>query len=532
MGEHPTSLHFSSYLLQVTAATLLVVVCPISTVSWLYTSGTVQSPVVGMALGMALALGLSYLGSAFWQTRSGSGDVLFGDLLIWGFVRRWRRERRLSSALERLESVGVSGGLSVENQGMLLEALAKRLEARDHYTNGHSRRVARHSWIIARRMGLPREQVARIRKAAAVHDVGKIETPRVILNKAGRLTDAEFDVIKRHPLDGARMAAVFGDAELTSIVRHHHERLDGTGYPNGLSGREIPLGARIIAVADTFDAITSARPYRSARPRKNAIDIIRNEAGTQLDLTVVRAFCGQDYGRRPVALWAAVRSLPERVNSRLVAGVTSSAQMLAVTVAVGTAAAAVPSLVLPVTKSHHPARTVAAGHALTARATPAQVSIGARTRATPRRRHFEQGQAVVGATSRAVVSLPSLSSRLRAPQVAGSPREGGGAPRPSGSSPETHGGQGPSGPSPASLPSGEGGTSGAPPSPPSGSGGPTPMPAPLPVPPVPVQVPVQVAVPVSPLPVPLPVPPLLVPFPVPPLPVPLPVPVHSPAPLP
>jgi HD-GYP domain-containing protein (c-di-GMP phosphodiesterase class II) len=87
--------------------------------------------------------------------------------------------------------------------------------------------------------------------------------PASVLRKPGRLTDAEFDVVKRHPVDGARMAAVLGDEELTSIVRHHHERLDGTGYPSGLSGERIPIGSRIIAVADTFDAITSARPYRS-----------------------------------------------------------------------------------------------------------------------------------------------------------------------------------------------------------------------------------------------------------------------------
>lgn len=138
------------------------------------------------------------------------------------------------------------------------------------------------------------------------------------------------------------MAAALRDAQLTSIVRHHHERLDGTGYPSGLSGDAIPLGARIIAVADTFDAITSARPYRPARSHKKAIDILKFEAGVQLDPRVVRAFCGLYSGRRPLALWASMTSLPAQVFSWIgggVAGVATAAQVAAVATvaAVGTA---------------------------------------------------------------------------------------------------------------------------------------------------------------------------------------------------
>ncbi len=109
-----------------------------------------------------------------------------------------------------------------------------------------------------------------------MHDVGKVETPTAVLHKAGRLSDEEFDIVKRHPVDGADMVATLDDDELTAIVRHHHERLDGTGYPDGLAGDEIPLGARILAVADTFDAITSTRPYRQANPHKKALDILEN----------------------------------------------------------------------------------------------------------------------------------------------------------------------------------------------------------------------------------------------------------------
>jgi hypothetical protein len=341
------------YLWQVAAATFLVAVCPILVVWWLRTSGTIGTAPLGMALAIGLSLGASYVGRAFWETRTSSGGLLFGELMVWGFIRRWRNDRRLASALQMLGPMNeaqkrVTDGLSAEAQAKALEKLGAALEATDPYTHGHSRRVARNAWMLARRMGLGREEVARIRTAAAVHDVGKLETPTSVLRKRGPLTDDEFKVIKRHPVDGARMAMVLGDAELTSIVRHHHERLDGTGYPSGLSGEAIPLGARIIAVADTFDAITSARPYRPARSHKKAIDILKFEAGVQLDPSVVRAFCGVYAGRRPLALWASMTSLPTQVFSWIgggVAGVATAAQVAAVAAvaAVGTATIARPA---------------------------------------------------------------------------------------------------------------------------------------------------------------------------------------------
>ena len=341
------------YLWQVAAATFLVAVCPILVVWWLRASGTIGTAPLGMALAIGLSLGASYVGSAFWEKRTSSSDLLFGELMVWGFIRRWRNDRRLASAVQLLGRMNeaqkrLTDGLSAEAQAKALEQLGAALEATDLNTHGHSRRVARNSWLIATRMGLGREEVARIRTAAAVHDVGKLETPTSVLRKRGPLTDGEFEVVKRHPVDGARMVAVLGDAELTSIVRHHHERIDGTGYPSGLSGKAIPLGARIIAVADTFDAITSARPYRPARSHKKAIDILKFEAGVQLDPSVVRAFCGVYSGRRVLALWASMTSLPAQVFSWIgggVAGVATAAQVAAVAAvaAVGTATIAQPA---------------------------------------------------------------------------------------------------------------------------------------------------------------------------------------------
>jgi HD domain-containing protein len=345
---------------QVAVATLLVAGAPIAIVWCLRASGTVSSAVLCVLLGMGLSLCASQVGCALWKKRPGSEDLLFSELMIWGYLHRLRAQRRLASALDTLGPVSEEqrrevDGLSTKERAKLLERLVAGIETRDPYLHGHSRRVARHAWMIARRMNLPRAEIARIRTAAAIHDVGKIKIPKTILHKAGPLSDAEYEVIKQHPGDGALMAAALGDPELTSMVAHHHERLDGTGYPDGLSGEEIPLGARIIAVADTFDAIVSERPYRSASPHKRAIDTLRDEAGTRLDPAVVRAFRGHYAGRRPLAFWTFLAGLPERVVSWFggsVVSVASTAKVVAVAALVGGAALTSSTLGVPLAKDH------------------------------------------------------------------------------------------------------------------------------------------------------------------------------------
>jgi HD-GYP domain-containing protein (c-di-GMP phosphodiesterase class II) len=349
---------------QVTLATLLVAGCPIAIVWWLRASGAISSAVVCVLLGMSLSLGASHLSRVLWEKWPGSEDVLFSELMIWGYLHRLRTQHRLASALDTLGPMSQArrralDGMSTKDRAKLLEQLVAEMETRDPYLHGHSRRVARYSWMIARGLGLPPAEVARIRTAAAIHDVGKIKTPTAILHKPGRLTDEEYEVIKKHPGDGAQMAGVLRDPELTAMVRHHHERLDGTGYPDGQSGQEIPLGARIIAVADTFDAITSERPYRPASPHKRAIDILKVEAGTRLDPDVVRAFCRHYAGRRPLALWAIVAGLPERVLAWFggsAASVASAVKVMAAAALVGGAAVSSATLGLPVAK-HHSAAT-------------------------------------------------------------------------------------------------------------------------------------------------------------------------------
>lgn len=181
-----------------------------------------------------------------------------------------------------------------------LERLAVSLEGRVPGTYGHSHRVAAYTEGLCRAMGLPRRRVKRVRRAAALHDIGKFELPGEIVNKPGPLSDEEFALVQCHAEVGAEMVAELGDTELTSIVRHHHESFDGSGYPDGLSGEEIPLGARIVAVADTFDALTTNRPYRPAIGYPQALEVLDFEAGRQLDPDVTALF-----RERYAGLWAA-----------------------------------------------------------------------------------------------------------------------------------------------------------------------------------------------------------------------------------
>jgi HD-GYP domain-containing protein (c-di-GMP phosphodiesterase class II) len=359
---------------QVLIATTLIVGGPIAMVWWARESGRVSSLWIGLVLGMVFSLGAQSLGSLVWEALPGSEDLLFSELMVWGYLHRLLIQRRLGSALDLIGPMGDTGSLDLAHldrgeRAKLLEGLVTGIETSDPYLHGHSRRVARHSWMIARKMGLPAEEVARIRTAAAIHDVGKINTPTAILHKPARLTDAEYEVIKRHPGDGAVMADVLCDPELESMIRHHHERLDGSGYPDALRGEEIPLGARIIAVADTFDAITSERPYRSASPQKRAINILREEAGSRLDPDVVRAFCGHYAGRAPITLSSFLTGMPERVVSWLsgsAATVASGAKVAVVAALVGAAAGATPSPTI-VGAKHRVGKSLAASSSASAK---------------------------------------------------------------------------------------------------------------------------------------------------------------------
>ncbi len=328
----------SRYLPLVIAVTALVVVVPAVAVWLLREQGVISSWWVCVLLAVALSLTIAFLGSVCWRRGRRSGDLMFSELLLWGWLRRVRADRKLANAGKLLASaraeVGPGAGTAeAERKSQPLREVTAALETQDRYTIGHSRRVARNAALVAAGMGLSDEEVATVRAAATVHDIGKIDVPRAILNKPGKLTPEEYEVVKHHAADGAALVASLGDAELTAIVRHHHERVDGTGYPDGLAGDQIPIGARILAVADTFDAIASPRPYRPAATHQRAIDVLHEESGTHFDPDVVKAFMNRYSGRRALALWAALAALATRAFGGQRAGRASSAGQTAATAA-------------------------------------------------------------------------------------------------------------------------------------------------------------------------------------------------------
>ena len=166
----------------------------------------------------------------------------------------------------------------------VVEALAAAIDAKDTYTNGHSGRVAEYAREIGKRFGYNKKQQDEIYMMGLLHDVGKIGIPDAVINKPGKLTDKEFDLIKTHPVIGAQILSKTEELPRMAVGAHwHHERYDGTGYPDGLSGEQIQRDARIIAVADAYDAMTSARSYRSALPQETVRSEIENGRGTQFD---------------------------------------------------------------------------------------------------------------------------------------------------------------------------------------------------------------------------------------------------------
>ena len=170
-------------------------------------------------------------------------------------------------------------------------ALSEAIEKRDPYTGGHIRRVVLYSLLLGFEMGLGRTELEKLRLASTLHDVGKIAVPDDVLRKPAPLDARELEVMRRHPVDGADIVSRIRELrEILPGVRSHHERLDGKGYPDGLSDPEIPLDARIIAVADTFDAMTSSRPYRTAMSTPEAMIEIDRGVGTQFCPRVVAAF--------------------------------------------------------------------------------------------------------------------------------------------------------------------------------------------------------------------------------------------------
>jgi putative nucleotidyltransferase with HDIG domain len=303
------------YLPVALLATLTVAIAPAMIADALIAPGGLAGTITTLICAVGISLALAAFESTVWKRLPGARGVLFCDLMLWSFARRLWAERRLKEIGAAYAAALATGG--GEQRVDLLEGLSRLLQTRNPQTYGHCRRVARHAERIARAMRLAPTEIAEVRAAALIHDIGKLYTPSAILQKQGPLTDEEFDVVKRHCVDGAEMLAPVRDRRLAEVVLRHHERIDGSGYPDGLSGEQIPVAARIIAVADTFDAITSHRSYRGARSQREGLAVLRSESGKQLDATAVAAFLDVYAPRRAIAsvsfsaaIWARLAPLP------------------------------------------------------------------------------------------------------------------------------------------------------------------------------------------------------------------------------
>jgi HD-GYP domain-containing protein (c-di-GMP phosphodiesterase class II) len=189
--------------------------------------------------------------------------------------------REIRQLYQRLQRASLQG----------LEGLANALEAKDPYTRGHSGRVGEWARRTALAMGWEPGDADVVGQAGLLHDIGKIGVAETVLRKTGPLSGEEWLLMRAHPLIGAQIVAPFDFfAAGAAIIRHHHERVDGSGYPDGLAGAAIPAGAHIVAVADVYDALTSDRPYRAALPHDAAVEELHRQAGRTLDARVVEVY--------------------------------------------------------------------------------------------------------------------------------------------------------------------------------------------------------------------------------------------------
>jgi HD-GYP domain-containing protein (c-di-GMP phosphodiesterase class II) len=325
------------YLPHALAVTAVVIVAPALVVIPLAPFAGIPDLLLSALLATGLSAAAGSVGSALWTRRPESREISFSDLLLWSWARRVSAERRFARAVARAHDDSRGPRAATRQTGDELAALRRLsvvFEARDAATHGHTGRVTRHAERIAERMGLSPREVAQVRAAASVHDVGKVKIPHSVLVREGELTPEQRALFERHPVDGAEKVAAAGAPEVAAIVRHHHERIDGTGYPDRLAGEEIPLGARIVAVADTFDRL--AAPPDSGRPRfvsaRNALDGLCARAGSQLDAAAVAAFVDYYSGKRAIAGVAFAATAPQRLVRWVAAapaGIGASAPPLA-----------------------------------------------------------------------------------------------------------------------------------------------------------------------------------------------------------
>jgi putative nucleotidyltransferase with HDIG domain len=245
--------------------------------------------------GVAILTGLFDSLRIFLPVRIGVGSLLVYGIILMNLFYGYTIFKRFIDLYRRIDEDErtIRSLLNVTRKDFLelVELVVKTIDAKDNYTAGHSKRVRDYALSLAKAVDLDETSINALKTASLLHDIGKIGVSEHILKKPGKLTEEEFNAIKLHPETGVSILGNFGEfRSILDHVLHHHERMDGTGYPQGISGEQIPVIARIIAVADTFDALTSDRPYRKALSREDSLRILREVAGTQLDPFLVEKF--------------------------------------------------------------------------------------------------------------------------------------------------------------------------------------------------------------------------------------------------
>jgi putative two-component system response regulator len=216
---------------------------------------------------VVLVTGLTGVDDRIQGIMCGADDFLCKPVNKFELLARVRSLLRLKEFTDELESAE-----------LVLFTLALSIEAKDRYTQGHCDRLSKYSVAMALRLGLPEELRVALRRAGMVHDIGKIAVPEHILVKPGALTEDEWEIMKQHPITGERICAPLKSfRHVLPVIRHHHEKLDGSGYPDGLKGDQIPLTARILQVTDIYDALTTERAYHTALPPQAALAVMRAE---------------------------------------------------------------------------------------------------------------------------------------------------------------------------------------------------------------------------------------------------------------
>lgn len=257
---------------------------------WLKRSPTTASVIMSANAELDTAVSALKLGACDYITKPFGSDVLL--ITLENALRKKELERQVEDYRANLEKK-VKEQTDIINLMYVrsIDAMVKALEAKDLYTRGHSQRVTTYSVAIAKEMGILDQEVEDLRRASVLHDLGKIGVREAVLNKPGKLTPEEFKEVIRHPeLSVSILEPIPFFRPLLPAILHHHERYNGQGYPAGLAGDEIPLASRIMAVADTFDAMTSTRAYRQALPVEEATAELSRCAGTQFDPDIVPIF--------------------------------------------------------------------------------------------------------------------------------------------------------------------------------------------------------------------------------------------------